>query len=286
MSWFITNLASAFLLPPLNLLIVAAIGLLLWRKHPCIARGLLTVAIALLWLLSTPYFAETLLHNLEGEPYVTDTGKPLADAIVVLGGGTYFHAPEYGGDTVSAAGLQRLRYAAKLQRETGKPILVTGGKPLGNALSEAQQMKQVLEQEFKVPVQWVESASNNTVENARLSYPILKAAGIKRIYLVTHAWHMPRAVQAFQSAGFQVIPAPTAYTTRYRIDLLAFVPSANALRDSRIFMHEMIGMLWYRLKGASKNADFAQMQGAEKISQRGIWVICKQEIFSVTQQLG
>jgi hypothetical protein len=30
-------------------------------------------------------------------------------------------------------------------------------------------------------------------------------------------------------------------------------------------------------KGASKNADFAQMQGAEKISQRRIWMICKQE---------
>jgi hypothetical protein len=38
--------------------------------------------------------------------------------------------------------------------------------------------------------------------------------------------------------------------------------------------------------GASKNADFAQMQGAEKISPRGIWMICKQEIFSATQQLG
>jgi hypothetical protein len=37
--------------------------------------------------------------------------------------------------------------------------------------------------------------------------------------------------------------------------------------------------------GASKNADFAQMQGAEKISQRGIWMICKQEIFSATPQL-
>jgi hypothetical protein len=38
--------------------------------------------------------------------------------------------------------------------------------------------------------------------------------------------------------------------------------------------------------GASKNLEFAQMQGAEKISQRGIWSICKQEIFSATPQLG
>jgi hypothetical protein len=38
--------------------------------------------------------------------------------------------------------------------------------------------------------------------------------------------------------------------------------------------------------GTSKNPEFAQMQGAEKISQRCIWLICKQEIFSATPQLG
>jgi uncharacterized SAM-binding protein YcdF (DUF218 family) len=141
-----------------------------------------------------------------------------------------------------------LRFAAKLHRETGKPILVTGGKPLGNSVSEAELMKQVLEQEFRIPVQWAEGASDNTLENARLSRQLLGQAGISRIYLVTHAWHMPRALQAFRAAGFQVIPAPTAYTTRYRTDLLAFVPDAYALRDSRIFMHELIGMFWYQLK--------------------------------------
>ncbi len=248
MSWFFTNLVSEFLLPPLNLLLFAALGLWLWNKRPLIARTLLTASVILLWLLSTPYFAEALLHGLEGEPYVTDTKKPLADAIVVLGGGTYFHAPEYGADTVSMESLVRLRFAAKLQRETGKPILVTGGAPLGNSTSEAEQMKQVLVQEFNVPVQWAETASDNTLENARLSRQLLKQAGITRIYLVTHAWHMPRAVQAFQSAGFQVVPAPTAYTTRYQTDLLAFVPNVYALRDSRIFMHELIGMFWYQLK--------------------------------------
>jgi uncharacterized SAM-binding protein YcdF (DUF218 family) len=248
MSWFITNFLSAFLLPPFNLLIAACIGLLLWHKRPRIARALLTAAVTLLWLLSTPYIAEALLHKLEGEPQAVDSGKTSADAIVVLGGGTYFNAPEYGGDTVSDESLQRLRYAAKLHRKTGLPILVTGGKPLGNSISEGQQMKQILEQEFNIPVQWVEGESDNTLQSAQMSYTTLKSAGIKRIYLVTHAWHMPRSAHTFRTAGFEVIPAPTAFTTRYRIDPLAFIPNATALRDSRIFMHEMIGMLWYRLK--------------------------------------
>lgn len=248
MSWFITNLVSAFLLPPLSLLLIAALGLWLWHKRPTIARALLATAFGLLWLLSTPFFAEAMLHGLEGEPYVADTKHPLADAIVVLGGGTYFHAPEYAGDTVGKETLVRLRYAALLQRETGKPILVSGGNPLGNNLSEGQQMKNVLEKEFNATVRWVEGGSDNTLQGARLSYELLKASGIRRIYLVTHAWHMPRSVQTFQLAGFQVIPAPTAYTTRYHTDLLAFIPNSSALSDSRTFLHELIGMFWYQLK--------------------------------------
>lgn len=248
MSWLLTQIVSALLLPPLNLLLLFTLGFLLWHKRPVIARVLVALSLLLLWVLSTPFFAEALLHGLEGDPYVTDTRKPLADAIVVLGGGTYFHAPEYGGDTVSSETLERLRFAAKLQRETGKPLLVTGGKPAGNQVSEAEQMKQVLEQEFKVPVQWVEGASDNTEQNARYSREILKQAGIDRIYLVTHAWHMPRTVLSFQRAGFQVVPAPTAYTTRYQTDVLAFIPNAKALRASRTFLHELIGLFWYQLK--------------------------------------
>ncbi|MDH4285326.1 MAG: YdcF family protein, partial [Gallionellaceae bacterium] len=184
MSWFAVNFISAFLLPPLNLLLGALAGLLLMRTYPRLGRVLLAISLALLWLCSTPYFAEGALHLLEDEVKAVDARIQPADAIVVLGGGTYFHPPEYGSDTVSEAALVRLRYAAKLQRETGKPLLVTGGKPLGNALSEAQQMRTVLEQEFGVPVRWAEGASDNTLENARLSYGMLQKEGIKRIYLV------------------------------------------------------------------------------------------------------
>jgi uncharacterized SAM-binding protein YcdF (DUF218 family) len=248
MSWLVTNLISVFLLPPLNLLLVGTLGVMLWYKRPRIARMLIATSLALLWLASTPYVADAGLRLLEGEPKALDPRTQAGEAIVVLGGGTYFNAPEYGGDTVSGTTLLRLRYAARLQRETGKPILVSGGAPLGNAVSEARQMKVVLEEEFKVPVQWIEDASANTFESARFSFQELKPLGIKRIYLVTQAWHMPRAVRAFQSAGFEVIPAPTAYTTHYETTLLAFLPSASALHDSQIFMHEAIGLLWYRLK--------------------------------------
>jgi uncharacterized SAM-binding protein YcdF (DUF218 family) len=152
------------------------------------------------------------------------------------------------------ATLARLRYGAKLQRETGKPILVTGGKPLGNSISEAQQMRIALEQDFRVPVRWTEDESDNTFENAHHSFRILQQAGIRKIYLVTHAWHIPRSAEIFRRAGFEVVEAPTAFTTRYQIDLLAFLPRAESLHDSKIFIHEVIGLLWYRVKLAIFNS--------------------------------
>ncbi len=250
MSWFATNFIAAFLLPPLSLLLALALGLFLLCRRRKFAKPLLLAAFGLLWMISTPYFAEGALHLLEARTAALDSRQPqAADAIVILGGGTYFHAPEYAGqDTVSEQSLLRLRYGAKLQRETGKPVLVTGGKPLGNQLSEAQQMRAALEQDFRVPVRWIEDASDNTFENARYSFQTLQKAGIKKIYLITHAWHMPRAADVFRRAGFEVVEAPTAFTTRYRIDLLAFLPRAESLRDSKIFVHEVIGLLWYRVK--------------------------------------
>ncbi|WP_256376941.1 YdcF family protein [Nitrosospira multiformis] len=206
---------------------------------------LVAAALALLYLLSTPIVADALLQVLEAPP----KKNPLGDmqAIIVLGGGTYYYAPEYGDHTVGRYTLERVRYAAKMYRLTGKPMLTAGGAPLGNRSSEAMQMKAVLEEEFLVPVEWVEETSSNTRENAYKSFAILQKQGIRQIALVTHAWHMPRAAREFEQAGFEVTPAATGYTRRYKTELLTFLPDAGALLKSSLFFHEVIGMLWYRL---------------------------------------
>ena len=193
---------SALILPPFSLILLGMVGCVLWNRRAILARRFIATALILLWISATPYFAESALRQLEAAPPLLKLQQGEvkfqqgeAQAIVILGAGTYFNPPEYQGrDTVSAATLVRLRYGAKLQRETQLPILVTGGNPVGNAVSEGQQMQAVLQQEFNVPVRWVEKSSDNTLENARNSYALLQPHGIKRIVLVTHAWHMPRAV--------------------------------------------------------------------------------------------
>ncbi|MBY0270972.1 MAG: YdcF family protein [Burkholderiales bacterium] len=246
LSWQLTNALVALLLPPGMLILLMAGGLALRRTRPRLATGLITGSLVALYVLSMPLTAHFLLTCWEPPPSSAGTGK--AAAIVVLGGGKSHDAPEYGGDTVRGATLLRLRYAAHLQRRTGLPILVSGGSPEGSAPSEADLMRRALQNEFSVPVRWAEDGSANTLENARLSYRMLAAENIRSVYLVTHAWHMPRARLAFETAGFQVIPAATGYTTRYRLTILDVLPSALALRDSALFFHEIIGIVWYRLR--------------------------------------
>lgn len=251
MAWLLTNLISKFLLPPLMLLIMGVSGLLLGRKRADLGRALTGVSLLLIWLTSTPYVAEAAMHWLEGAPVTLDIAQQPAEAIVVLGGGQYFSAPEFGGEnTVSTSGLERVRYAARLHRKSGVPILVTGGSPEGDYVSEAVRMKETLEQDFNVQVRWIESESNNTRENAYFSHAILQREGIKRVYLVTHAWHMPRSTEIFRKAGFEVIPAPMGYKTRFETNLLTFLPEGHAMEVSSVVAHEVVGMLWYRLKSA------------------------------------
>lgn len=247
MEWLITKAIGALLSPLGIVLIILLVAVLVAWRRPLVAWRPVALALIVLYPLSTPFVANQLLWWIE--PAVPN---PAADrsglAIVVLGGGTYFNAPEYGGDTVKARTLARLRYAAHLYRTLKKPVLVTGGAPERSPVPEGDLMKQVMERDFGVPVQWVEKSSNNTWENAQLSQRMLKPAGIDRIYLVTHAWHMRRARVAFEHAGFTVIPAPTGYTTSFRPTLIDFLPDAPALDDSGRFFREGIGIGWYRLR--------------------------------------
>jgi uncharacterized SAM-binding protein YcdF (DUF218 family) len=244
----LTIKSLSLLLEPLGIaLIILLVAVIVAWRRPLSGWKPVLLAFVVLYPLSTQYVADQLLWLIEPAP-----AKPAADtsgqAIVVLGGGTYHAAPEYGADTVKVAVLPRLRYAAQLHRALGKPVLASGGAPEGNSVPEAHLMRNVLMQDLGVSVVWVEETSRNTFENAQQSAAVLKPAGIQKIYLVTHAWHMRRARIAFEHAGFTVIPAPTVFATRYKLTVLDFLPDARALLDSGLFFREAVGIGWYYLR--------------------------------------
>ncbi len=238
-----SNLLAALLLPPFSLLLLGLFGLWLARRRGRLGRALVGVALAGLMLLATPVVSGFLLRTLMPLPPVLHGSE--AEAVVILAGGRVFAAPEYGGDTLKAITLERLRYGAWLARRLHKPILLAGGDPEGRGGSEARLMQAALQQEYGLTAAWLEETSTTTLENARNSVAMLRASGIRRIYLVTHAWHLARSVPEFERLGMVVVPAGTGYH-QGGIDPFSFVPSASGLQDSYFACHEWLGVVWYR----------------------------------------
>ena len=244
--FLLKKLLAALVLPPTGPLLLTALGLLLLRHRPRLGKTLAWGGLILLWLLATPAVTKPMLAALEDIPALDLAQAKSAQAIVVLGGGSYWAAPEYDGDTVSRWSLERIRYAARLHRETGLPLLVTGGAPLGG-VPEGRSMQDVLERDFGVKVRWVEDRSADTRENARYSALLLEKAGVKRVLLVTHAWHIKRAREAFASVNLEVIAAPTGYETAGPLTALDYLPRPGGLQLGYLALHEALGLFVLRM---------------------------------------
>ncbi|MFO7603540.1 MAG: YdcF family protein [Gammaproteobacteria bacterium] len=243
---------EALLAPPgLNILLIL-LGLLMLRRF--YRSGLFTLLFGLCSLLvfSLPVFTQSLFALLEQHPPLSKAqlARPSAQAIVILGGGSIPGAREYHGqDALNRHALERVAYGAYLRQQTGLPILVTGGRVFHDDASEAEVMQHTLLRAFHTPTRWLEDKSRNTMENAIFSQSMLQRDRVTRIYLVTHASHMARAVNAFQQTGLEVIPAPLGFeTTNKPMSYRAFLPNAHALAASSRWAHEVLGMLWYRLR--------------------------------------
>lgn len=208
---------------------------------------MIAASMVVLLLLSTPWLSNVLQRSLESYGPIQSQALRQGQAIVVLGAGTYYDAPEFGGlDAISRSGLARVRYAAYLHRQSGLPILVAGGAPHGGR-TESEAMREVLEKEFQVPVRWQEARSHSTAENAQYSGEILAKSGVSTVVLVTDAIHMPRAKLLFERAGMTVLPAPTAFATGFP-GVALNLPSANALDRSTYAIREWLALSLVRLQ--------------------------------------
>ncbi len=246
--WIASTLIATALLPPFSLVLLLACGLIVQRRHPRLGRSLIVLSTLALYALSTPWVGGVLLKSLEISAPLDPAAWQNAEAIVVLSGGKLIDAAEYGSDTLNAISLERLRYAARLHRASKLPLLVSGGKPSGGTLAEARIMQGILQREYGISARWVEDAARTTWDNARFTAPLLRQRGVRRIVLISHAWHLRRGVPLFEEHGFDVVPAGIRFSSTRLDSVASLLPTALGLRDSSFALHEWLGIVWYKLR--------------------------------------
>ena len=254
---------SALVLPPLPFIALALVGAGFARGRPRVGRWLIVLACAGLWIGSCLGTAQWLEHHWLDEPAALDAtqraqlksraaaGQPIA--IVVLGGGMSGFSPEYGNANLSGASLARLRYAVWLARQTGLPVAASGG--LGwaaagtDAPPEGARMAEIAQSELALSLRWTETASRDTHENAVDTISLLRATGIREIVLVTHGWHMPRALREFNAAAagatpaMHVMPAPCGQAYPAATNWLYWIPSGDGAQHVHEVLHEVLAGL-------------------------------------------
>jgi uncharacterized SAM-binding protein YcdF (DUF218 family) len=256
-------LVSSLLLPPVPLLLLVLVGarMILWRR----ALGWLLVLLAVLglWFGACSATGEWLQRSLVSPPpplsaeRIRELQKAAiaprpSVAVVVLGGGSESRAPEYGIASLSPVSLERLRYGIWVSRETGAPMLFSGGLSYESisGASEAEIAADIAQREFGRSVRWSEAQSRDTRENAIYTAQLLRGAGIRQLVLVTHGYHMARAVRAFREAserdglGWEIVPAPMGLAPRIERAPLRWIPSSEGFQLVRAVLREKLGW-WF-----------------------------------------
>jgi uncharacterized SAM-binding protein YcdF (DUF218 family) len=241
------GVSYSFLMPPTILIALCPLAALLALRYPRLGMRLALAASVLLYLSAMPVFAQALARLL-----VTDAASEAAlqdaQAIVVLGAGLHVGGAGGATDELDALSIERVTWAAELYRAMPLPIAVSGGRIEGSTSSLGALMKQQLEGIFGVPVTWTEELSRTTFENARNTAPLLTKIGRDRVIVVTHPWHMARALWSFKRVGIQAIPCPMPDAARKFTGFAGFLPNLGALQQTFYDLHELLGLAYYKLR--------------------------------------
>jgi uncharacterized SAM-binding protein YcdF (DUF218 family) len=248
-------IASA-VLPPVPFIVLMLVGVWILRRKPWRAWTCIVVSALGIYFSTTTLLGWALIQGLLRPPPALSTGA-IADlksmaaaqktAIVVLGAGRELFAPEYNVSNLTPLSIERLRYGVWLSRATNLPLAFSGGIGHGAlpGSTEAEIAARVAANEFGRPLRWTETQSRDTSENAHYSVALLSAQGIERIVLVTHGFHMRRAVANFERAAARagvaitVQPAPMGLAK----SSLGWVPTMSGFFQTRVALREWLGWL-------------------------------------------
>ncbi|MFC3395831.1 envelope biogenesis factor ElyC [Brenneria rubrifaciens] len=242
---------------PLLLLVMGAGLLLLWfTQRQRTGKTLISASWLTLALISIQPIADRLLLPLETRYPTWQPDRPLADYIVVLGGG-YTYNPDWApSSNLINNSLSRVTEGIRLYHANpGAKMIFTGAAAQGNPVSSASTAARVAES-LGVPPQDIVlvDTARDTEEEA---IGTAKIVGNQPFWLVTSASHLPRAMRFFQAEGLRPMPAPAnqlAITTALNPWEKIF-PSAYFLSHSERAWYETLGHIWQNLKGTKPAAE-------------------------------
>jgi uncharacterized SAM-binding protein YcdF (DUF218 family) len=234
-----------FILSPLvwTLLLALLLGAFWRRMSRWLALALLAVEL-LLVVAMTPLGANRLVHMVESRvPATAACHMPSPGVIVLLSGGVDRPAraiDDY--PALTRASLERLFAAVALWHAHPDDMLaISGGSPVGSVPESKVLASLAHRMGVSVDKLRVETHSRTTWENAsnlaREQPPLPR-----RIWLVSSALHLPRAMQAFQAFGFE----PCAWSSGsaympFSASVGYFMPQTSSLAKADRAIHELMG---------------------------------------------
>ena len=258
---FLSKLLPLFVYPLGLACVLLFVAFFMALRRSRLATIPILLAFTLLMVGGNPRISDGIMKSLEWQNTNT-SDLPTADAIVVLGGATRGISPPRVMPDLNEHG-DRVLYAAQLYKEGKAPkIVLTGGRNgwFGADESEADDMANLLELAGVPPEAIIEEGKSlNTHENALFTKPILEENGIKKVLLVTSAFHTPRSLKIFAKQGIDAIAAPTDFliteqdlikhdfSSESRV--LSYLPDSASLYYTSKAIKEYIGTVVYRLKG-------------------------------------
>jgi len=257
--FFAVSKILGFLTHPSNAIaVICAVGAVLlltrWRR-----AGMRTVVLGVVLLLLlgySPLGSVLLLTLTERFPAWEQGNGKAPDGVIVLGGAIDSEVTIARNSLELDSSAERIVAMLQLARRFPRArIVFSGGSGnlIQNSFSEAPIAGQLM-RDFEIAPERIvlEEKSRTTVENARFTRRLVMPEPGERWLLVTSAFHMPRAIGTFRSAGFEVEAYPVDWRTRGWVDaMLPFDRLSSGLARSDVAIHEWAGLIAYWLTGRS-----------------------------------
>lgn len=244
--FLIKKLFAAFLLPP-GIMVLALGGLAVYLRRRAPRAAVFCAALALgVWGVTSKAFSELLLRPLETAYSVP--AKPAGDVIILLCGGFMGGGKPYSAsERLDTGTLERAAAAYKLHKDTGLPVLISGGAPFSPEPESEAAAAWLRELGMHSKAILTEVRSRDTYENAAYSLKICGEKGFKKPLLLTSAYHMPRSVLLFKKSGAaDLAPFPVARKAGGPLYLRDWLPGGG-ITEVRLALKEYLGLAWYRL---------------------------------------